>query len=54
MRLGPVEILLIIGVIMLLFGGTLIPKLFKRGRETVNAIKKEMDTPPVADAKNES
>lgn len=44
MRLGGVELILIIAVVLLLFGGTLIPKLFKRGKESIKIAKDEMET----------
>lgn len=43
MRLGFLELAIIIVVVLLLFGGTLIPKLFKNGKESIKIAKKEFE-----------
>ncbi len=43
MRLGTIELVVIIGVVFLLFGGKIVPMFAKKVRETSNAIKKEME-----------
>ena len=44
MRMGMLEIIIIVGVILLLFGTTLIPKMFKNGKESIKIAKKEFET----------
>lgn len=44
MRMGMLEIIIIVGVVLLLFGTTLIPKMFKNGKESIKIAKKEFET----------
>jgi Sec-independent protein translocase protein TatA len=43
MRLGFLEIAIIVVVVLLLFGSTLIPKLFKSGKNSIRVAKKELE-----------
>lgn len=43
MRIGLLEILVILVVILLLFGTTLIPKMFKNGKESIKVAKREFE-----------
>lgn len=43
MRMGFLEIAIIAVVILLLFGTTLIPKIFKNGKESIKTAKKEFE-----------
>ena len=42
--MGMLEIIIIVGVVLLLFGTTLIPKMFKNGKESIKIAKKEFET----------
>ena len=44
MRMGMLEIGVIVVVVLLLFGTTLIPKMFKNGKESIRIAKKEFET----------
>ena len=44
MRMGMLEIIIIVGVVLLLFGTTLIPKMFKNSKESIKIAKKEFET----------
>lgn len=43
MRLGGTELILVIGVILVLFGGTLIPKIMKNVRKSGAVLKDEIE-----------
>jgi Sec-independent protein translocase protein TatA len=43
MRIGFLEIAIIVVVVLLLFGSTLIPKLFKSGKDSIRVAKKEFE-----------
>lgn len=44
MRMGMLEIIIIIAIVLLLFGTTLIPKMFKNSKESIKVAKKEFET----------
>lgn len=44
MRIGMFELAVIAVIILLLFGTTLIPKMFKNGKESIKIAKKEFET----------
>ena len=44
MRIGMFELAVIVVIILLLFGTTLIPKMFKNGKESIKIAKKEFET----------
>lgn len=43
MRLGFLELIIIVAIVLLLFGTTLIPKMFKNGKESIRVAKKELE-----------
>lgn len=44
MRIGMFELAVIAVIVLLLFGTTLIPKMFKNGKESIKIAKKEFET----------
>lgn len=44
MRIGMFELAIIVVIVLLLFGTTLIPKMFKNGKESIKVAKKEFET----------
>lgn len=44
MRIGMFELAVIAVIVLLLFGTTLIPKMFKNGKESIKVAKKEFET----------
>lgn len=44
MRMGMFELAVIAVIVLLLFGTTLIPKMFKNGKESIKIAKKEFET----------
>lgn len=44
MRIGVLELVIIVIVVLLLFGKTLIPKIFKTGTESIKTAKHEFDS----------
>lgn len=44
MRIGMFELAVIVVIVLLLFGTTLIPKMFKNGKESIKIAKKEFET----------
>ena len=54
MRFGAMELIVILVIIVLVFGGTLVPKLLKNTTSSLKIFKKEMKELKEEDEKNES